>query len=60
MKGPEVETIYRCTNCEYLKATYDVCQGDSGFDLYCLNENKYIGYSNWRTPVWCPFRKEND
>lgn len=55
MKGPTVTMKRSCFDCEFCRSERYAVQGDSGSDVYCTSENRYIGDTTWATPDWCPF-----
>lgn len=57
-EGPRVRLTLSCFGCIHETSQSDACQGDSGHNVFCTagGGRRSIGYSNWDTPEWCPYR----
>jgi hypothetical protein len=61
-EGPLVRVTRDCYGCRYEHSESYAVQSDSGHIVYCTHpshpERKRVGDTNWQTPAWCPFLKE--
>ena len=63
-EGPLVTVKRSCNGCKHEFSESYRIQGDSGFDVSCrqpeVNEGalRRIGDTDWNTPKWCPYLKE--
>lgn len=57
--GPTINIDASCLECKHEKSEFYAIQGDSGCIVKCTLENREIGDTSWKTPLWCPYLKEN-
>lgn len=64
--GPLLTIAASCDGCAYEHSESYVCQGDSGFRVFCIylvaypvghpdgGKARRVGDTTWQTPTWCP------
>jgi hypothetical protein len=65
--GPELTVNATCFGCAHVRTERYACQGDSGCDVYCAQQEaigaaptlaknglRVVGDTRWDTPPWCP------
>lgn len=63
--GPRFTVTASCFSCVHCVSERYQVQGDSGHDVMCKHPDGskksggHIGDTNWNTPAWCPFLKDD-